>query len=95
MYCCSLCAQTEGATALHYAADSGDVEILKVLIEGGADMEITDKVTGQYYNIVSRIIMNNCALYYFAMLYVHCRKMDYPPWFWLPIVVIMKSWMYY
>lgn len=49
---CSLYAQTDqGATALHYAADSGNVEILKALIKGGADMEITDKVAGHHLTL--------------------------------------------
>lgn len=36
--------QANGWTALHYAVDSGDIEIIKILIEGGSDVEIKEKV---------------------------------------------------
>ena len=43
MYHCSLCVQTTGWTALYFAAD---VETLRILLEGGANVEIKDKVRG-------------------------------------------------
>ena len=43
MYYCSLCVQNTGWTALYFAAD---VETLRILLEGGANVEIKDKVSG-------------------------------------------------
>ena len=44
MYHCSLCVQTAGWTALHFAAKEDHIEISQMLIKGGADVEIKDKV---------------------------------------------------
>ena len=44
IYYCSLCVQTTGWTALHFAAKQDSVEISQMLVEGGADVEIKDKV---------------------------------------------------
>ena len=46
MYHCSLCVQNTGWTALYFAAKVGDVETLRILLEGGANVEIKDKVSG-------------------------------------------------
>ena len=39
-----LCTQVTGATAVHFAAKTGNVAIYRLLLRGGADMEIKDKV---------------------------------------------------
>ena len=44
MYHWLLCVQTSGWTALHLASKEGHVEISRMLIEGGADVDIKDKV---------------------------------------------------
>ena len=49
MYHCSLCVQTSGWTAMHLASKEGLVEISRMLIEGGADMDIKDKVSSLVY----------------------------------------------
>ena len=46
MYHCSLRVQNTGWTALYFAAKVGDVETLRILLEGGANVEIKDKVSG-------------------------------------------------
>ena len=43
-YHCSLCVQISGWTALHIASKEGHVEISRMLIEGGADLNMKDKV---------------------------------------------------
>ena len=37
--------QVTGGTAIHHAAENGHVESIEVLLGGGANMEIKDKVT--------------------------------------------------
>ena len=46
MYHYPLCVQNTGWTALYFAAKVGDVETLRILLEGGANVEIKDKVRG-------------------------------------------------
>ena len=48
MYHCSLYMylQTTGWTALHFSAEVGDVETLRILLEGGANVDIKNKVSG-------------------------------------------------
>jgi ankyrin repeat protein len=41
--------QITGRTGLHHAAGNGDVESIKALLEGGANMEIKDKVGDLIY----------------------------------------------
>ena len=41
---CSLCVQTSGWMALHMACKEGHVEISTLLLKGGADVDIRDKV---------------------------------------------------
>ena len=42
--------QDNGLTALHYAANFDKVDIVRVLLEGGADMEIKHKVSAWFSN---------------------------------------------
>ena len=44
MYHCSLCIQTAGQSALFFAAEKGHVKIAKILVSGGADVDLKDKV---------------------------------------------------
>ena len=46
MYHCSLCVrvQTAGRSALFIAAEEGHVKIAKILVSGGADVDLKDKV---------------------------------------------------
>ena len=44
MYHCSLCLQTAGRSALFFAAEEGHVKITKILVSGGADVDLKDKV---------------------------------------------------
>ena len=44
MYHCSLCVQTTGRSAIFFAAENGNVEITKLLVSGGADVDLKDKV---------------------------------------------------
>ena len=44
MYHCSLCVQTAGQSALFIAAKEGHVKIAKILVSGGADVDLKDKV---------------------------------------------------
>ena len=39
-----ICVQTTGGTALHLAAKTGNMEIFRMLLGGGADVEVKDKV---------------------------------------------------
>ena len=50
MYHCSLCVQTAGRSALFFAAEEGKVEIAKILVGGGADVDLKDKVNWQIYS---------------------------------------------
>ena len=40
----SLSLQTSGRSAVFYGAEKGDLEILKLLIQGGANLSLKDKV---------------------------------------------------
>ncbi len=42
---CSLRAQTAGRSALFFATEEGNIKIAKLLISGGADVDMKDKVT--------------------------------------------------
>ena len=44
MYHCSLCAQTTGRSAIFFAVENGNVKIAKLLVSGGADVYLKDKV---------------------------------------------------
>ena len=44
MYHCSLCVQTAGQSALFFAAEEGHIKIAKILVGGGADVDLKDKV---------------------------------------------------
>ena len=44
MYHCSLCVQTAGRSALFFAAEEGNIKITKILVSGGADVDLKDKV---------------------------------------------------
>ena len=48
-----MCAQFLGWTSLHHAAINGDVEIVRMLLDGGADMEIKDKVSDVHLFIIT------------------------------------------
>ena len=50
MYQCSLCVQTAGRSALFFTAEEGKVEIAKILVGGGADVDLKDKVDWQTYH---------------------------------------------
>ena len=43
MYHCSLCVQTAGRSALFFTAEEGKVEIAKILVGGGADVDLKDR----------------------------------------------------
>jgi ankyrin repeat protein len=43
-YHCSLCVQTASRSALIFAAEGGNIEITKLLVGGGADVDLKDKV---------------------------------------------------
>ena len=45
MYYAVVCMQVTRATAIHHAAENGHVESVEVLLGGGANMEIKDKVS--------------------------------------------------
>ena len=45
MYYVVLCVQVTGGTAIHHAAENGHMESVEVLLGGGANMEIKDKVS--------------------------------------------------
>ena len=49
MYHCSLCVQTAGRSALFFAAQEGNVKIAKILVGGGADVDLKDKVDWYSY----------------------------------------------
>ena len=42
----------EGRSALSLALEGGDVDVMKVLIEGGADVNTQDKVISPYYTYI-------------------------------------------
>ena len=42
------CIQSDGRTALHFAAAKGNVEIFRMLAGGGADVEVKDKVRSSW-----------------------------------------------
>ena len=44
MYHCSLCVQTTGRSAIFFAVENGNVEITKLLVSGGANVDLKDKV---------------------------------------------------
>ena len=44
MYHCSLCVQMTGRSALFFAAEEGNIKITKILVSGGADVDLKDKV---------------------------------------------------
>ena len=44
MYHCSLCVQTTGRSAIFFAVEDGNVKIAKLLVSGGADVDLKDKV---------------------------------------------------
>ena len=44
MYHCSLCVQTTGRSAIFFAVEKGQLEIAKLLVSGGADVDLKDKV---------------------------------------------------
>ena len=48
-----MCVQITGETALYHAAVNGDVEIVRMLLDGGADMEIKAKVSDLINNIIT------------------------------------------
>ena len=50
MYHCWLRVQTTGRSALFFAAEEGKVEIAKILVGGGADVDLKDKVNWQIYS---------------------------------------------
>ena len=43
-----VCVQNDERTALHFAAAKGNVEIFRMLLGGGADVEVTDKVRSSW-----------------------------------------------
>ena len=44
MYYCSLCVQTSGWTAIYFAIEENNLEIIEMLIRGGARLDIKDNV---------------------------------------------------
>ena len=44
MYHCSLCVQMTGRSAIFFAVEDGNVKITKILVNGGADVDLKDKV---------------------------------------------------
>ena len=43
-----VCVQNNGRTVLHFAAAKGNVEIFRMLLGGGADVEVKDKVRSSW-----------------------------------------------
>ena len=44
MYHCSLCVQTAGRNALFFVAEEGNIKTAKLLVSGGADVDLKDKI---------------------------------------------------
>ena len=44
VYHCLLCVQMTGRSAIFFAVENGNVKIAKLLISGGADVDLKDKV---------------------------------------------------
>ena len=44
VYHCSLCVQTAGRSAIFFAVEDGNIKIAKLLVSGGADVDLKDKV---------------------------------------------------
>ena len=44
MYHYPLCVQTAGQSSLFFGAEKGYVKIAKILVSGGADVDLKDKV---------------------------------------------------
>ena len=44
MYHCSLCVQTTGRSAIFFAVENDQLEIAELLVSGGADVDLKDKV---------------------------------------------------
>ena len=45
MYYCSLCVQTSGWTAIYFAIQNNNLEMIEMLIKGGARLDIKDSVS--------------------------------------------------
>ena len=49
MYHCLLCVQMAGRSALFFAAEEDNIKTAKILVNGGADVALKDKVDWQSY----------------------------------------------
>jgi ankyrin repeat protein len=60
MYYCSLCVQTSGQTAIFFAIEKSNLEIIEMLIKGGARLDIKDNVS-----------LSLSLLFYLGVIFYH------------------------